>query len=188
MTPADRAALVADGAPVALGIARKLAGPRVPVDELRGEAFLALVYATRWFDPARGVPWRIFAGRVVHQRLTRFVRRWLRQPAAVGTGGDVEPDEAAAPNRADPTIRDPAELVAAGDLCELVRRRLPARWFVLLWQVHAEGRTFVDVGRCRGVRADTVRKTCHMAEARAREAVDRPARGSPTLRAPAAQS
>ena len=123
----------------------------VPPDELIAEALYGLTYAAGMFDEARRVPFAAYATLAIRHRLTQLIIRWRRArravPYPVGLDYDDAPWEAA-------DDRPKPDLVAgasAREVCERVRRVLPARWYLILRLRYAEGWTYGEIGDYFGV-------------------------------------
>src|SRR4051812_2961880 len=140
----------------------------VPADELIAEALYGLTYAAGMFDDRRRVPFPAYAVLVIRHRLGQLIRAWRRArragPFPAGTAHDGAPWEAA-------DDRPKPELVAgasARDLCDRVRRVLPARWYTVLRLRHAEGWTFQEIGDHLGVSRQFIQQVVEKATVRVR--------------------
>jgi RNA polymerase sigma factor (sigma-70 family) len=140
----------------------------VPADELIAEALYGLTYAAGMFDDRRRVPFPAYAVLVIRHRLGLLIRTWRRArragPYPAGTAYDGAPWEAA-------DDRPKPELVAgasARDLCDRVRRVLPARWYTVLRLRHAEGWTFQEIGDHLGVSRQFIQQVVEKATVRVR--------------------
>jgi RNA polymerase sigma factor (sigma-70 family) len=153
---------------LAWGFARQQARD-VPVDELIAEALFGLAYAAGRYDEARGVPFRAYAVMVMRHRLTNGVRAWRRMrrvpPVSALPARDDDWWETLEDRRAAP---EPGAAATARDLCERMRRGLPARWYTALRLFHAEGQTLQQIGRRMGITRERVRQLVLKAERKAR--------------------
>jgi RNA polymerase sigma factor FliA len=131
----------------------------VPIDELNGEALYGLTYAAALYDADRRVPFLAYAERVIRHCLFRRIQTWRRErwvrPPAGEEVGETE-DRRPAPDR-------------ARDLCEQVRRALPARLYEVLHLYHAQGHTLREIGARLGVTQARVRQMLNKAAAVVRE-------------------
>jgi RNA polymerase sigma factor (sigma-70 family) len=147
-----------------------LCGQLMPLDELLGEAQLALVYAASLYDAARNVPFGAYATLVVRHRLIQAVTVWRRFGRLDHVRfTDLPPTEDAAPF--DPVCHRTRESYReAGDreLLERVRRVLPPRWFEVMRLYFAEGRTMEEIGRLLGISRQRVEQLLSKAIDRAR--------------------
>lgn len=91
-------ALVREWAGYAATIAREFFHPRIEPDDLRQEALIAVMEAARAFDPKVGVPFKLFAGRLVRYRVMETITKANRMKRdfrledrreAVGEDGSV---------------------------------------------------------------------------------------------------
>jgi RNA polymerase sigma factor (sigma-70 family) len=118
----------------------------VPADELIAEALLALTYAAGRFRPDCGVPFLAYASMVLRHWLIQAVLRWRRGqragrlPTVTTSHGEQVPWEAEA--RPAP---DPCAGAAAREMCDRVRRVLPARLYRVLRLYHGEGRSLGEL-------------------------------------------
>jgi RNA polymerase sigma factor (sigma-70 family) len=141
----------------------------VPLDELRGEALYALVYAAGMFDGNRGVPFGAYATMAITHRLIQAVNVWRR-------GGRLAHARftdltAAGPYEFDtPCLRtrESIEYAAVHELLDQVRRNLPPRWFQALQLYYAQGHTLEEVGVRLGVTRERVRQLLSKAMVRVR--------------------
>jgi RNA polymerase sigma factor (sigma-70 family) len=138
----------------------------VPVDELIAEAFYGLTYAAGMFRPSKRVPFGAYATMVIRHRLMQAIRAWRRDRWAgpFPTGTDEYAWEAPDPKPAP----DLAARAAAREMCERVRRALPARLYTILRLYHGEGRTLEEIGTTYGVTRQRIRQLLAKATARAR--------------------
>jgi RNA polymerase sigma factor (sigma-70 family) len=128
----------------------------VPLDDLRGEAQFALVYAAGLYDAARGVPFGAYATLVIRHRLHQAVtswRRWTRRDCVRFTdlvatlpGGERSPVDPPCPR-----TREPAREASTRELLGRARRVLPRRWFSLLELYYGRGCTLEEAGEELGV-------------------------------------
>jgi RNA polymerase sigma factor (sigma-70 family) len=133
----------------------------VPAEELVAEALLALTNAAGQFDESRGVPFAAFAALAIRRRLIYFVITW-RRGRWLRSLPDRLPD-------AEWDVADPGAGAAAREMCERVRRILPARWYVALRLYHAEGHTMEEIGARFGISRERVRQLVRKATLLARE-------------------
>lgn len=138
----------------------------VPADELIAEALYGLTYAAGLFCESRRVPFPAYATLVIRHRLTHAVRTWRRAarevpyPAAPLSGD--EPWEA-------PDYRPEPDLgVGAREMCDRIRRLLPAQWYAILRLHHAEGRTFQEIANHFGLSRQRIRQLFAKATTRVR--------------------
>ena len=160
-----------------LALARRLAwklyqssSRKVPLDELRGEALYALVYAAGMFDPTRKVPFGAYATMAITHRLIQAVNVWYRG----GRLGHTRFTDLTASTLYEfdtpcPRTREASDLSAVNDLLAQVRRALPPRWFQALNLYYAEGHTLEEVGRHLGVTRERVRQLLSKAVVRVRK-------------------
>ncbi|HKB02310.1 MAG TPA: sigma-70 family RNA polymerase sigma factor [Gemmataceae bacterium] len=143
----------------------------VPVDELIGESLLGLTYAAAMYDDGRDVPFPAYAGMVIRHRLVRWVRVWrrgrrlrLHRPLADDSGeAEVWDAEDRHP------LWDPAAGATARELCERIRRLLPAHLWSILHAHYAEGHTLRSIGRRLGISRQRVRQLLDKAAHQVRE-------------------
>jgi RNA polymerase sigma factor (sigma-70 family) len=132
--------------------------PGMPLDDLIAEAFYGLTYAASLFEPERGVPFGAYATMVVRHRLIQSVLAWRRArrcdqlPLVETPDGPVELEAEARP------APEFCAVVAAKEMCERVRRILPARTYKLLRLRYGEGRTLVEIGSRLGLTRQRVRQ------------------------------
>jgi len=146
----------------------------VPADELISEALYGLTYAAGLFDESRGVPFGAYATLVIRHRLIHAIIRWRRArriivPLPVRFGSEGETWEAEDRN-------PPPEAhvgAAAREMCERVRRILPARWYTALRLYHAEGYSLSEVAARMGITRNRVRQLLDKAQDQARESFPR---------------
>lgn len=152
----------------------------VPPDELIAEALYGLTYAAGMFDEARRVPFAAYAALVIRHRLMQLVRTWRRARRAVsypvGSSYDDAPWEAA-DDRPAPDLVSGA---SAREVCERVRRVLPARWYKILRLRYAEGWTYGEIGDYLGVSRQWVP---HLIEKATRRVLQHFPDGDPTTSA-----
>lgn len=132
----------------------------VPPDELIAEALYGLTYAAGKFDRTRRVPFGAYATLVIRHRLAHFVRQW-RQARRFGPypGGASGPDDSpweAVDHRPKPDL---VAGTSAREVCERVRRVLPAQWYTILRLRYAEGWTYKEIGTHLGVSRQAVQQT-----------------------------
>jgi DNA-directed RNA polymerase sigma subunit (sigma70/sigma32) len=133
-----------------------------PLEELIGEAQLALTYTAACFDAGYQVPFGAFA--------TLVIRRWLIQAVTVWRRGGrldhVTFSELPLPPEADYPIfdpichrtREPADELADRELVDCVRRVLPGRWFSLMELVYVLDNTLEEAGRQAGVSRQRIKQ------------------------------
>lgn len=136
----------------------------VPPDELIAEALYGLTYAAGMFDRTRRVPFGAYATLVIRHRLAQCVQRW-RQARRIGRypGGTCGPDDSpweAADHRPKPDVVAGA---SAREVCERVRRVLPAQWYAMLRLRYAEGWTFKEIGTHLGISRQAVQQAIEKA-------------------------
>jgi RNA polymerase sigma factor (sigma-70 family) len=158
-------------------------GRKVPLDELAGEARLALVYAAGLFDEGRGVPFGAYVTMVVRHWLVQAVTRWRRR----GRLDHVCFTELSSPDAADerspfdppcPRGQNPAQEAADREVVDRVRRSMPPRWFALLRLYFVEEHTLEEIGVQIGVSRERVRQLLAKALRRARRHCPRKVGGS----------
>lgn len=137
-------------------------------DELLGEAALALVEASRRFDPARGVPFGAYAARRVRGALLDSLR-------AQGSGRSRRRPESRSLDEAR-TVACPAPSpetrVVEAATCARIRSRLSERdRTVLRWRL-GEDRTLAEIGARLGVTAPGAHLAVRRALRRARRAAE----------------
>jgi RNA polymerase sigma factor (sigma-70 family) len=141
----------------------------IPADELIAEALYGLTYAAGMFDETRRVPFAAYAVLVIRQRLAQFIFTWRRArragpyPARAARADDA-PWEAAD----DRPAPDLATGASARDLCDRVRRVLPAQWYAILHLRHAEGWTLQEIGDALGVTRQFIQQVLAKATSRVR--------------------
>jgi RNA polymerase sigma factor (sigma-70 family) len=141
----------------------------VPVEELVGEALCALTYASSRYEEARDIPFGAYATLVIRHYLTHAIHRWRREkrcrplPRPTRSEGDVSElaDRRPAP--------DAADGAAARELCERIRRFLPAQLYEVLYLYHGEGHTFEEIGARVGLTRQRVRQIVVKATNRVRK-------------------
>ena len=128
----------------------------MPADELIAEALYALTYAAGMFDEKRQVPFGAYANMVIKHRLIQAILSWRRGkrvgPMPVLFDGEGEWEVKDRPGPDVPTM------TAAQEMCDRVRRVLPARWFTVLHLFHGEGRTLEEIGDQFGVSRQRVQQ------------------------------
>jgi RNA polymerase sigma factor (sigma-70 family) len=139
----------------------------VPVEELISEALFALTYAAGLFDPARGVPFRMYAAIVIRHRLIRVGIVWRRHERTNLASGECDPIEQE-PFRPEEEIDTPF----ADSVCAKLRGTLPQRWYNVLWLHCTEGLTLEEIGDQLGVSKQRAQKIITQAMIRARAQVD----------------
>jgi RNA polymerase sigma factor (sigma-70 family) len=141
----------------------------VPADELIAEALYGLTYAAGMFDEGRQVPFPAYAVLVIRHRLGQLIRAWRRARRAAPYPARVVAADDAPWEAADDRPRP--DLVAgasARELCDRVRRVLPAQWYAVLRLRHAEGWTFQEIGDHFGVSRQFVQQVVEKATHRVR--------------------
>jgi RNA polymerase sigma factor (sigma-70 family) len=143
----------------------------VPADDLIGEALLGLTYAAAMYDDGRSVPFSAYARLVIHHRLIHWVRVWrrgrrlrLHRPEPDENGDNAVWDAEDRHPRP-----DPAAGATARELCERIRRVLPAHLYAILHEYHAEGQTLREIGERLGISRQRVQQLLDKAADRARE-------------------
>jgi len=137
----------------------------MPIDDLKAEALCGLTYASGLFKEEYEVPFGAYAMRVMRQRLTQAVIRW-RKAKRVGLASRHLCDDDSEPKaRPEPDVTEALEV---HDMCEQVRRVIPARWYEVLYQYHGEGQTLEAISQQLGVTRQRVRQLLSNARDRAR--------------------
>lgn len=135
-----------------------------PTDELVAEAAFALTYAAALFDPARMVPFELYAAMVIRHRLIHVGNQWRR--ASFG-----HTSTECAPPVADPYTTEP-DASDTHALCRRVRATLPRRWYDMLWLHCTEGLTLEEIGARLGVSKQRAQKIIAKAMHRVRSQID----------------
>lgn len=119
------------------------------IEDLIAETMYALTYASGRFKPEYRVPFGAYATMVIRHRLIGAVsaRRQHRNHFQGHPTGSKKLEQ----EPEDRTLPEVGAAMEARELCELVRRMLPAEWYELLRLYHAEGRTLEDIGRDFGI-------------------------------------
>jgi RNA polymerase sigma factor (sigma-70 family) len=143
-------------------------GRMMPLDELLGEARLALTYGASKFDSQMGVPFGAYVTMVIRHRLTQAVNVWRR-------GGRLDhvcftdlTRGSALFDLECPRANEATMESIVHEQVEQIRRILPARWFRVLLLYFGESYTFEDVARELGVSRERVRQLLAKAIARVR--------------------
>ena len=144
----------------------------VPADELISEALFGLTYAAGLFDESRGVPFGAYATLVIRHRLIQAIFRWRRARRIVAPL-PVLSDEETWEAEDDHPPPDAHAGVAAREMCERVRRILPARWYDALCLHHVEGHSLTEVGARLGISRERVRQLLDKAHEQARQSFPR---------------
>jgi RNA polymerase sigma factor (sigma-70 family) len=158
-------------------------GRTVPLDELLGEAALALAYAASLYDASKAVPVGAWLTLVIRHRLVQAVTAWrrggrlghvrfsdLEVPAASEDGSGYDP--------VCRRTREPVEEAGDLDMVQRVRQVMPERWFELLHLYYVEGHTLEEIGNRFGLSRERVRQVLSKALARARRHWPSQARGA----------
>ena len=173
--------LAASNLPLALHIAKSFArSTSAPLDELQGEALLALARAASEFDDSRGVPFGAWAAILIRRHFITVVDRWIRTARrcrSFSSLSDVLPFEQAAEQEESDCERREAE-EAARRAVERLREEMPERWFAAIWQHHGKGLTLKDVGEQLGVSRERARQLVWKGERRAMEPAHSASRGA----------
>jgi RNA polymerase sigma factor (sigma-70 family) len=161
----------------------RLCGRTVPLDELLGEAQLALTYGASLYDASKGVPFGAYVTLVIRHRLVQAVTIWRRggrlahvrfTDLEVVTGEEEGPSY----DPACPRTREPVQEAGDRELLEHIRRTMPRRWFTLLQMYFVEEHTLEEIGNRVGVSRERVRQLLDLALARARRHWKGEARGA----------
>lgn len=167
MTPAQQE-LVTAHIPFALRIAGRYARrcPRA-ADDFEGSALLGLVRAARRFDPARGVPFKAYAGQRIKGEIRDHCRLTYPRRAARGVRAYEAHDPDwwfALPDPAPPPGDDPDELAADG--VDDLTRNLPLRHRVVLrLRYKRPWATTAEIAASLGIRPQTVSRVTRQAYA-----------------------
>lgn len=155
-------------------------GRTVPLEELQGEAQLALVYAASLYEEAKGVPFGAYVTMVIRHRLAQAVTLWRR-------GGRLDhirfTDLLAQTSEEDtrafepvcPYHREAEEEATLQELVDCIRRVMPDRWFLLLELYFVREYTLEEIGEQLHISRERVRQLVAKAIARARVHIKRPA-------------
>lgn len=106
---------------------------RTPFQELVSEALVGLTYAASLYTSERGIPFGNYAAMVIRHKLYRFCKvydrsQFARMPVD-SNGEEIQFGKA-----------DTVEAnLAAADLCQLLKGRLPSRWYAMLWMRTVDG-------------------------------------------------
>jgi RNA polymerase sigma factor (sigma-70 family) len=148
-------------------------GQTVPLEELLGEARLALVYAASLYDERKGVPFGAYVTMVIRHRLVQAVTFWRR-------GGRLDhvrftdmpvhdPEEN--PHWFEPICprsREADEEAIIREFLDQVRRAMPPRWFLILELYFVYEYTLEEIGGQFDISRERVRQLLAKAIARAR--------------------
>jgi RNA polymerase sigma factor (sigma-70 family) len=158
---------------IALRLAWKLyqsSARTMPLDELRGEALYALVYAAGMFEAERGVPFGAYATMVVTHRLIHALTVWRRGGRLAHTRfTDVTASTGTEYDGPCHRTQETLDQIALNDLLDQVRRMLPRRWFQVLQLYYAKGHTLKEVGCLLGISRERVRQLMNKAIVRVRQ-------------------
>jgi RNA polymerase sigma factor (sigma-70 family) len=148
-------------------------GRTVPLEELQGEARLALAYAASLYDEGRGVPFGAYVTMVIRHRLVQAVTIWRR-------GGRLDHicfADLLAQNSQEgmpafepvcPHSREAEEEAVIQELVDEIRRVMPARWFLLLELYFVREYTLEEIGEQLAISRERVRQLLAKAVERAR--------------------
>jgi RNA polymerase sigma factor (sigma-70 family) len=139
------AGFVDDAIRLAISYRRRCAAD-VPLEEMTGEALVALTYAAARFDPARNVPLKNWAVLVIHDALAKVAQRWRRWRQAVPWpfADDGRPIEWVQ------TATDPSECLDVAVLLDRAREVLPAKLYRVLQWRFGDGLTLNEIGQRLG--------------------------------------
>lgn len=155
-------------------------GRTVPLEELQGEAQLALAYAASLYDEGKGIPFGAYVTMVIRHRLVQAVTLWRR-------GGRLDhirftdllaqnaEEDAQAFEPVCPHSREAEEEAAMRELVDRVRRMMPARWFLLLELHFVHEYTLNEIAEQFHISRERVRQLLAKAVARARSHCEGPA-------------
>ena len=156
-------------------------GRTVPLEELQGEARLALSYAASLYDEGRGVPFGAYVTMVIRHRLMQAVTIWRRggrldhicfaDLLAQNPEGGGQAFEPVCPHS-----REAEEEAALQELVDQIRRVVPARWFMLLELYFVREYTLEEIGMQLAISRERVRQLLAKAVARARLHCEQPTR------------
>jgi RNA polymerase sigma factor (sigma-70 family) len=141
----------------------------MPPEDVIAEAMYGLTYAAGMYDPSRHVPFGAYATLVVRHRLERAVINWRRSgrhlPMTLGscTGDEVWEAEDSRPTP------DFANRASAHEMCERIRRVMPARSYQILRLYYSEGLTFEEIGSRFGLSRERIRQVMVQAIKKARQ-------------------
>jgi RNA polymerase sigma factor (sigma-70 family) len=145
----------------------------VPLEELQGEARLALVYAASLYDAEKGVPFGAYITMVVRHRLVQAVSLWRRggrldhirltDLRAHNSEEDGQAFEPVCPHH-----REAEEDAALQELVDRIRRIMPDRWFLLLELYFVREYTLEEIGEQFHISRERVRQLLAKAVSRAR--------------------
>jgi DNA-directed RNA polymerase specialized sigma subunit len=142
----------------------------VELDELIGVAMEALTRAAAFFDPERGLRFSTLATISIQRALRVQVDLMLKTAKKFRPLSEIdyEYEEYDCPMSFwDKKAPDPARRALLSEAALEVKRRLPKRWFQLLW-VQAQGLGATEVARRLGMTKQRVQQLTLLAKARAR--------------------
>ncbi len=148
-------------------------GQTVPLEELQGEAQLALAYAASLYDEGKGVPFGAYVTMVIRHRLVQAVTLWRRggrldHVRFTDLGMEDFGDDAVAFDLPCSEASEPGRQAAIHELIEQVRRELPARWFTVLLLYFGHNYSLEAIGEQLGISRQRVKQLLSKAITRVR--------------------